>query len=271
MLNLRKWARRRVRHHEKYAAIQLIVRQCEARFLQAEDNTLFLYDVICGSDKEAACFGGISPEVFSKTLVGMSGTVHLRISSPGGDVFGSRAMAQAMREYSGDIIAHVDGYAASAASLIAITAKKTIMAPGAFLMIHKAWTLGIGNSDDLLATAELLEKIDGTLAETYAAKGNKTVGEFADMMAQETWFTPQEALDCGLCDEIATEASTKSESTVEGSTSWDLSAFERAPHALAEQKLTKDETDQVAAVAAALETEQKEQRTRALQLLQTAA
>lgn len=238
---------------------------------KAEDNTLFLYDVICGSDKEAACFGGISPEVFSKTLAGMSGTVHLRISSPGGDVFGSRAMAQAMREYSGDIIAHVDGYAASAASLIAITAKKTIMAPGAFLMIHKAWTLGIGNSDEFLATAELLEKIDGTLAETYAAKGNKSAAEFADMMAQETWFTPQEALDCGLCDEIATEVSTKSDSAVEARTSWDLSAFERAPKTSAAQKTIKDETDRVAAVAAALETEQKEQRTRALQLLQTAA
>jgi ATP-dependent Clp protease protease subunit len=52
----------------------------------------------------------------------MTGTVHLRINSPGGDVFAGVAMAQAMREYKGEIVAHVDGYAASIASIITIAA-----------------------------------------------------------------------------------------------------------------------------------------------------
>lgn len=241
---------------------------------KAEGNTLFLYDVIVSSDEEAKWFGGVSPEAYAKALAGMSGTVHLRINSPGGDVFASRAMAQAMREYNGEIIAHVDGYAASAASLIAISASRTIMAPGAFLMIHRAWTWGIGNSDDLLATASLLEKIDGTLAETYAAKGNKTAAEFADMMAQETWFTPQEALDSGLADELSAEAE-KDKSTSARAT-WDVSAFDRAPEAPAPADTNDDAAaraaaEKAAAEAAAAETDQRERRTRALQLLETAA
>jgi ATP-dependent Clp protease protease subunit len=44
----------------------------------------------------------------------MTGDVELRINSPGGDVFGAKAMAQAMREYDGQVTAHVDGIAASA-------------------------------------------------------------------------------------------------------------------------------------------------------------
>ena len=35
-------------------------------------------------------------------------------------------------------------------------------------MIHKAWTFAYGNSDELVATADLLDKIDGTLVQTYA-------------------------------------------------------------------------------------------------------
>jgi ATP-dependent Clp protease protease subunit len=42
-------------------------------------------------------------------------------------------------------------------------------------MIHNAWTLAMGNADDLLQTAALLEKIDGTLRDTYAAKTGKDV------------------------------------------------------------------------------------------------
>ena len=193
---------------------------------KAEGNSLFLYDVIVGSDDEAAVWGGVSPQAFGKALAGMSGTIHLRINSPGGDVFAARAMAQAMREYKGDIIAHVDGYAASAASLIAVTASKAVMAPGSFLMIHKAWTLGVGNSDDLLASAALLEKIDATLADTYAAKSGKDAAMFAEMMAAETWFTPQEAIDAGLCDEIAPE-----KAKAKAMAAWDMTAFGAPPAA----------------------------------------
>jgi ATP-dependent protease ClpP protease subunit len=191
---------------------------------KAEGNTLFLYDVICGSDDEAAFYGGVSPQAFAGAMKAMTGPVHLRINSPGGDVFGAVAMAQAMREYDGEVIAHIDGYAASAASVIAVAASKAIMAPGSFMMIHKAWTLGVGNSDDLLATASLLEKIDATLADTYAKKSGKEPKMFADLMAKETWFTPQEAIDAGLADEIAEQPT-----SAKALAAWDMSAFAAAP------------------------------------------
>lgn len=191
---------------------------------KAEGNTLFLYDVIVGTDADAEYFGGVSPQAFSKALAGLTGPVALRINSPGGDVFAARAMAQAMREYAGEITAHVDGYAASSASLIAVSASKTIMAPGSFMMIHKAWTWGMGNSDDLTATANLLAKVDGTLAETYATKSGGDAAKFSAMMAIETWFTPQEAIDAGLADEIAAETAKAS-----ALSTWNMSAFDGAP------------------------------------------
>jgi ATP-dependent protease ClpP protease subunit len=202
--------------------LNLLASNAKKGSFRAEDDTIFLYDVIVGSDAEAEFWGGVSPEAFSRQLAGMSGTVHLRINSPGGDVFASRAMAQAMREYQGEIIAHVDGYAASAASLIAVSADRCIMAPGSFLMIHKAWTMALGNSEEFLATAGLLEKIDGTLAETYAEKSGKDAARFAEMMAAETWFTAAEAVDLGLADEAAT-------AKPKNAARWDLSAYQAAP------------------------------------------
>ena len=46
--------------------------------------------------------------------------------------------------------------------------RPVVMNKGALFMIHKAWTFAYGNSDELVATADLLDKIDGTLVQTYA-------------------------------------------------------------------------------------------------------
>jgi ATP-dependent protease ClpP protease subunit len=194
---------------------------------KAEGNTLYLYDAIVSSKEESDLFGGVDAETFVSVLRTMKGDVNLRINSPGGDVFAARAMGQAMRDHAGTVTAHVDGYAASAASFLTSVADKTIVAPGAMLMIHKAWTMGAGNADDLVATASLLEKIDGTIAETYAAAAEKrgktgTSDEFLALMAAETWLTGAEAIELGLADEVAGGA-------VKASSRWDLSAYGRAP------------------------------------------
>jgi ATP-dependent protease ClpP protease subunit len=196
---------------------------------RAEGNTIYLYDVIVAADADAEWFGGVSAESFVQTLRGMSGAVDVRINSPGGDVFGAKAMAAAIREYPGLITAHVDGIAASAATFLTSVADKTVMAEGSMLMIHKAWTFAIGNADELHSLANVMDKIDGTIAETYASAASKrgaAASDFAALMAAETWYTPDEAIAAGLADEQAPEK-------VKAKVDWDLSAYEHAPAAQA--------------------------------------
>lgn len=210
--------------------LNLLASNAKRGSFRAEGNTIYLYDVIVGSEIEAEYFGGVAPQSFANALADMTGDVHLRINSPGGDVFAGRAIAQAIREYPGQVIAHVDGIAASAASYVAIAADRVVMAPGAMLMIHNAWTFAMGNSSDLMDTAALLEKIDGTLAETYAAKGNGDEAHYASLMASETWFTPAEAVAEGLADEVATVNPDKGAKA----SLWNLKAYGGAPDAPSE-------------------------------------
>jgi len=246
---------------------------------KAEANVIELYDVLVSSEDDAAWFGGVSLPAFSAALSGMKGDVHLRINSPGGDVFAGIGMAQLIREYSsGDVIAHVDGYAASAASLVAIAGKKCIMGPSSMMMIHSAWTIEMGNSEDFLEMAALLAKIDGQLAASYAAKSGKKATEFIAMMCKDTWFTSQEAKDAGLCDEIANDA--KEPEASAAAALWDMSALENAPKPKAAKSPTESEKAAAALAAAAAVTaaadvaaeSERQQRVRALQaLLVTAA
>lgn len=186
---------------------------------EAEEATLYLYDVIVSDD----CWGGVAAEAFVKALNAIAAPViHLRINSPGGEVFAARAIEAAIRNHPARIIAHVDGYAASAASFVAVACDEVEIAPGGFFMIHKAWTFTAGNADDLLHTAEMLEKLDASLTDTYAKETGCTPEDVAEWMKAETWFSADEAVERGFADRVA-EAPPKAQAE------WNLSVYANAP------------------------------------------
>lgn len=187
--------------------------------------TLYLYDMIVDTETEAEWWGGVSPESFIKTLNAMDApTIHLRVKSPGGSVFAARAMEQALREHKSQIIAHVDGIAASAASFLITGADEIEAAPGSFIMIHNAWTFAYGNAADLRSTAGLLDQIDASLVKTYAAHTGQSADDIAAWMAAESWFEADRAAELGFVNRVAETTKAKAQAVA-----WDLSAYTNAP------------------------------------------
>lgn len=190
-----------------------------AEAAKSDEATIYLYDMIVSDD----WWGGITPMAFVKEMANITApTIHLRINSPGGDVFAARAMQTAMREHSSKIIAHIDGLCASAATFLAITADESVINQGAMFMIHESWTLALGNAKDFTDMANLLRKIDGSIASEYVGKTGQTEQQIVDWMAAETYFMDEEAVDYGFVDAIA-KAAPKAQ------INWDLSAYANAP------------------------------------------
>jgi ATP-dependent Clp protease, protease subunit len=182
---------------------------------------VFVYDAIVDGELEAEWMGGIAPQSFIKAIRDIKAdTINLRINSPGGSVFAARAMEQALRDHPAKVIAHIDGYAASAATFLVMGADEVHMAKGSFFMIHKAWTMSMGNADDLRGTADLLEKIDGSLVQTYADRSKQDPEQIQQWMAEETWFTAEEAVKAGFADKV-TDGAVKAH--------WNLAAYAKAP------------------------------------------
>lgn len=192
-----------------------------------DEATIYLYDMIVDSDEEAEWWGGVSPQSFIKALKDVTApTIHLRVNSPGGSVFAARAIEQAIREHPSTVVAHVDGLAASAASFLIMAADKVVMAPGSFLMIHKAWTIAYGNADDFAKSADLLNQIDGSLAKTYARRTGQSAEDITTWMAAETWIEADNAVELGFADSVSED--TKPSNTAQPA-NWDFSAFKNAP------------------------------------------
>ena len=187
----------------------------------ADEATIYIYDIISAD-------WGISALAVINALNSAADVpvVHLRINSPGGDVFEGRAIVEAIKRFAGKTIAHVDSLAASAASSIAIAADEVEIAQGAFFMIHNASGIVYGDKTVMRERADLLEKVEGSIVNDYTAKTGKDAADIAAWMDAETWFTADEAIANGFVDRLAATAEPKAKNT------WNLSAYTKAPAAL---------------------------------------
>jgi ATP-dependent protease ClpP protease subunit len=148
---------------------------------------------------------GVSAAQFADALASIvSPRIRLRINSPGGDVFDGYAIYNALKAHPATIDVVVEGLAASIASIIAMAGDTVSMAEPSLLMVHRAWTLALGNAGDLRGTAELLDKVDQQLAGVYAARAGDALdaAKAYELMTAETWLTPAEARALGLVDAI---------------------------------------------------------------------
>lgn len=128
-----------------------------------------------------------------KALDGKTLTVY--INSDGGSVPAGIAIANMIARHSGKTIGVIDGWAASAASVIFLSCDELHMPVNTFLMIHKPAMTIQGNADDLLRGIDVLDTIQAGIEKTYQAKAREDITP--DMIHAavdaETWYTAEEA------------------------------------------------------------------------------
>lgn len=147
----------------------------------------------------------VSAVDFAKTLkdIGAVETIDLRINSYGGDVFEGMTIYRQLVDHAATVNVHVDGIAASIASVIAMAGDTIRIAESGRMMIHDALTIAIGNADDMRQTADILDQTSEQIAGVYASRIGKGATEIRDAMRAETWFNAKDALAFGLATEIA--------------------------------------------------------------------
>lgn len=170
--------------------------------------------------------------------------IDFTISSSGGSVTEGMGMADLIANYPSETTATGIGLVASIATVVLLSAKKVKMTENSFLMIHRPWSQAVGNSEELEATADLLDKMEEKLLDIYVSAVEKRGGgdemnlrkKIKKMMAAETWLTSQEAKEFGFIDEIVTSEKNIDLLPLQNS----LSKFVNVPAALL---ITKNEND----------------------------
>lgn len=163
-------------------------------------TAVYIYGEIGGWDNPAGDF--------VRGLQSVTSAVDLHINSTGGSVFDGLAIYAALKNHAPGVDTYVDSIAASAASFIAMAGGQIVMEKPAKMMIHDAAGLVLGNAADMREMADLLDTMSDTLAEIYADRAGGDVAGWRDAMRAESWYSAAQAVEAGLADRVAGDATT---------------------------------------------------------------
>lgn len=210
--------------NKRFAAVRPVKDNDEVNFRVAAADKgavdVYIYDVIG--------FPFIEAQDLLYQIPSDAKTVNVHLNTPGGDIFEGVAIYNQLLAHSGEVNVFVDSLAASAGSLIAMAGKNITMKPASFIMIHNGWSRIAGDSTDLRAEADLLDKINVQFADIYAKRTGKTRAEMLAFMDKETWFTADEAVEIGMA-----------------SNKWDGKDDKSAPQALFDLSVFANTPDEV--------------------------
>ena len=148
----------------------------------------------------------ISSYTLAKQIEGLEcDKINVYINSYGGEVAEGLAIYNQLKRHKAKVKTVCDGFACSAASVVFMAGDERIMSTASLLMIHNAWTYASGNSKELRKQADDLDKITQASINAYMQEVNITEEELKQMLDDETWITPQEAIEKGFITAIVNE------------------------------------------------------------------
>lgn len=200
---------------------------------------LLLYGAI--SSNQSWWEDRVTPGQFNKELAALGEDVPeiiVRINSPGGDVFAANAIYTRLKDHPANITVKIDGWAASAATIIAMAGDTIKIAKNGVFMIHDpAMTVwDTFKAEDFTKLADELKVIKQSIVNTYAMKTGRTEQEISDFMTEESWWTGDAAVENGFCDELLFEESKtvveNENRIVVNSVPFDITNFSTIPKAI---------------------------------------
>ena len=148
----------------------------------------------------------VSSYTLSKRIEGLEcDVINVYINSYGGEVAEGLAIYNQLKRHKAKVKTICDGFACSAASVVFMAGDERVMSTASLLMIHNAWSWTSGNANDLRKQADDLDKITQASINANMQEVNVTEEELKQMLDDETWITPQEALDMEFITTIVNE------------------------------------------------------------------
>ena len=144
----------------------------------------------------------ITPKEFRGELNSGQGKVTVWINSPGGDCFAAAQIYNMLMEYPGTVDVHIDGIAASAASVIEMAGNHVAISPVGMMMIHNPATASIGDEREMKKAMDMLSEVKESIINAYELKTGLPRKQLSNMMNAESWMNAKKALELGFADSI---------------------------------------------------------------------
>lgn len=168
----------------------------ETVFVPAQ-RTLYLYGTIA---EESWLDDDVTPELFKQELNAGDGDIIVQINSCGGDCIAAALIYNMLRAYPGKVTVHIDGLAASAASVVAMAGDTVLISPLGLIMVHNPLTFAAGDHNEMQKAIAMLDEVKSSIINAYALKTGLSRSKLSHLMEAETWMDAGTAIELGFAD-----------------------------------------------------------------------
>tara|TARA_Y100000287_G_C14233807_1_gene363541 strand:- start:776 stop:1411 length:636 start_codon:yes stop_codon:yes gene_type:complete len=128
--------------------------------------------------------------------------VKLHLQSLGGELLPTFYICDLIKELDTPVHVYIDGFVASAASLMAICGEKRFMTKNSCILVHQLRAASAGKLSDMKQEMDNLNNFMGSLRQIYLENSNVKEEELDDLLTSEFWLDSQKCLELGFVDEI---------------------------------------------------------------------
>ena len=128
--------------------------------------------------------------------------IHLHIQSGGGMLMPTFYVCDVIKGLDTPVHVYIDGYVASAASLIAVSGAKRYMSEHSFMLIHQLQSQSSGRLDEMKDEITNLDFFMKNVDDIYMKNSNISKSLLDKLLSNELWIDSKECLKYNLIDEI---------------------------------------------------------------------
>ena len=176
------------------------------RGIELEENRVYFYCIV--DSHEALELNRIlrrldvEMQYLSSRLSCKEVPIYLHIHSPGGSIFAGLSIVDTIKSCKTPVYTHIDGSAASAATLISIAGAQRSMGKNSYMLIHQPQIEWSGKFDEFIDEIENQKSLYDKVVQLYLENTSMKEKELKDMLDHELWLDSEKCLELGLIDEV---------------------------------------------------------------------
>ena len=128
--------------------------------------------------------------------------IWLHIESPGGGLFTAFGVASQIEKLVTPVYSVVEGYAASAATIISCACHRRFISPNGFMLIHQLSSFHWGKYEEFKDEMKLLDMAMRNLVSFYVKRTRIPEDKVVEMLKRDTWFNSGECIANGLVEGV---------------------------------------------------------------------
>ena len=128
--------------------------------------------------------------------------IHLHIQSYGGSLLHTFYIMDVIKLLKTPVYTYIDGFAASAATLMSVCGKRRFMTESSVMLVHQLSSGASGKFEEIKNEYSNLVEFMEIIKKTYLNYGNISSENLNELLKQDLWLNSAKSLEYGFIDEI---------------------------------------------------------------------